>query len=56
LLEAGLEITQLQKIMGHVSILTTVKYTHLTTLGTHNSFDKINNLMNGFNINWGKVK
>jgi len=56
LLEAGVEITQLQKIMGHVSILTTVKYTHLTTVNTHNSIEKINQLMNGFSINWGTVK
>jgi site-specific recombinase XerD len=56
LLEAGVEITQLQKIMGHVSILTTVKYTHLTTTNTSNSFEKINTLMNGFNLNWGKVR
>jgi len=56
LLEAGVEITQLQKIMGHVSILTTVKYTHLTTINTHNSIDKINQLMNGFSIKWGAVK
>jgi site-specific recombinase XerD len=50
------EMTQLQKIMGHVSILTTVKYTHLTTNNTHKSIDKINQLMNGFNIKWGAVK
>ena len=56
LLESGVEINQLQKIMGHVSILTTVKYTHLTTTNTSNSFEKINVLMNGFSINWGKIK
>ncbi len=42
--------------MGHVSILTTVKYTHLTTINTNNSIDKINQLMNGFSIRWGDVK
>jgi len=42
--------------MGHVSILSTVKYTHLTTINTINSYEKINSLMNGFSLNWGKVK
>jgi len=54
-----------QKILGHHSILTTARYaqrkspwgdTHLTD-GTHqNASQLINTLMNGFAIDWGKVK
>jgi integrase/recombinase XerD len=42
--------------MGHVSILTTAKYTHLTDINDHNSYQKIDSLMNGFQITWGGVK
>jgi site-specific recombinase XerD len=45
-----------QKILGHRSILTTAKYTHLTTHTDHNATQAINELMNGFSIEWGKVK
>ncbi len=42
--------------MGHVSILTTAKYTHLTETNDHKSYQKINTLMSGFKIAWGGVK
>jgi integrase/recombinase XerD len=45
-----------QKILGHRSILTTAKYTHLTTHTDHHATQAINELMNGFSIEWGKVK
>jgi hypothetical protein len=41
--------------MGHVSILTTARYTHLTDTNDHQSYQKINSLMGGFQITWGKV-
>jgi len=41
--------------MGHVSILTTAKYTHLTDTNDHRSYQKINSLMGGFQITWGNV-
>jgi hypothetical protein len=41
--------------MGHVSILTTAKYTHLTDTNDHQSYQKIDSLMSGFNITWGNV-
>ena len=56
LLEAGVNILELQKIMGHVSLLTTAKYTHITNQTTQNAEVYINALINTFNISWGNVK
>jgi len=56
LLEAGVNILELQKIMGHVSLLTTAKYTHITNQTTHHAEVYINALINTFNISWGNVK
>ena len=55
LLEAGVDILELQKIMGHVSLLTTSKYTHLTSHTTQRAEVYINKIMNKFTINWGNV-
>ncbi len=41
--------------MGHVSILTTAKYTHLTDTNDHQSYQKIDSLMSDFKITWAKV-
>jgi site-specific recombinase XerD len=55
-LAAGVDLIELQKILGHVSLLTTAKYTHLT-LKTHtNSRHKINTLIDRFTLNWGGIK
>jgi site-specific recombinase XerD len=54
--EAGVDLLEVQKILGHRSILTTAKYTRLTTHTGHNAKQVINDLMNGFSIPWGKVK
>ena len=56
LIEAGVDLLEVQKILGHRSILTTAKYTHLTSSTDHNATQAINELMNGFSIEWGKVK
>jgi len=45
-----------QKFLGHHSILTTVRYTHLTDQTKHHALDRINGLMDGFSIAWGQVK
>jgi len=45
-----------QKILGHQSILTTARYTHLTTCGATQASQHIEALMSRFNINWGGVK
>jgi len=56
LLEAGVDLIELQQILGHVSVLTTSKYTHLTSGTKNNACQAINKLINGFDIKWGGVK
>ena len=56
LIEAGVDLLEVQKILGHRSILTTTRYTHLTTNTDRNARQMINALMEGFSIQWGKVK
>jgi site-specific recombinase XerD len=56
LIEAGVDLLEVQKILGHRSILTTAKYTHLTTRTTDNAYQLIDALMSGFLIGWGRVK
>ncbi len=55
LLEAGVNILELQKILGHVSLITTSKYTHLTGSTTQRTDQYINKIMDTFNISWGKI-
>jgi len=56
LIEAGVDLLEVQKILGHRSILTTSKYTHLTSHTGNNAQQLINDLMSGFAIDWRKVK
>lgn len=56
LIEAGVDLLEVQKILGHRSILSTAKYTHLTTQTNQNTTQLINELMNGFALSWGNVK
>jgi site-specific recombinase XerD len=56
LIEAGIDLIEVQKILGHHSILTTVRYTHLTDQTKHHALERINGLMDGFTIAWGQVK
>ncbi len=51
-----MDMLELQAILGHVSLLTTAKYTHLTTTSRQQSGQRINQLMNGFMIDWGHVR
>lgn len=56
LIEAGIDLLEVQKILGHHSILTTTKYTHLTTHTGDHASTRINELMNRFSLDWGAVK
>ena len=56
LIEAGVDLLEVQKILGHHSILTTAKYTHLTQDTDSNAQQLINDLMNGFALTWGKIQ
>ena len=55
LIEAGVDLLDVQKILGHHSILTTARYTHLTEQTKQHAIDRINGLMDGFSIAWGKI-
>lgn len=56
LIESGVDLLEVQQCLGHYSILTTAKYTHLTTRTSHNAVERINTLMDGFSITWGSVE
>jgi len=49
-------LLEVQKILGHHSILTTARYTHLTDTTNLQADVRINALMDGFGINWRSVK
>jgi len=55
LIEAGVDLLEVQKILGHRSILTTAKYTHLTSTTDHNAKQIINDLMADFCVGWRNV-
>jgi len=56
LIESGVDLLEVQKILGHTSILTTCKYTQLTSQTENNANQLINTLMDHFSIEWGNVK
>jgi site-specific recombinase XerD len=56
LIEAGVDLLEVQKILGHQSILTTLRYTHLTEQQQRTAQARINQLMGQIQISWGKVK
>ncbi|MBU0909853.1 MAG: tyrosine-type recombinase/integrase [Proteobacteria bacterium] len=56
LLEAGVDLLELQKILGHVSVLTTSRYTHLTSKTNNNACQAINTLVSSFDIRLGGRK
>ena len=55
LIEAGVNIFAVQKILGHGSILSTIRYTRLTEHGKQNNEERINALMGEIQIGWGNV-
>ena len=56
LIEAGVDLLEVQKILGHHSILTTARYTHLTTCTNDQASARSNALMSGCSVHWGVVK
>jgi site-specific recombinase XerD len=45
LLEAGVNLRQIQVYLGHTSVQTTSRYTHLTSISSTQACDTINDLM-----------
>ena len=56
LIEAGVDLLQVQQILGHRSILTTARYTHLTSHTTESARTRIDALMQHFTLDWGTVR
>jgi len=52
LLEKGVDLREIQSIMGHESPKTTERYTHLTNVTQHNARQQIQSLMNAVKIDW----
>lgn len=50
LIEAGVDLLEVQRILGHHSVLTTARYTHLTDRTRHHAIDRINALMDRYSL------
>ena len=50
-----MDLLEVQRILGHHSILTTSRYTHLSSHTAECSSARINDLMSRFTLHWGTV-
>ncbi|NOY72800.1 MAG: tyrosine-type recombinase/integrase [Gammaproteobacteria bacterium] len=55
LIESGVRLQDVKDLLGHTSIITTCKYTHLTSRTENNTRQSINDLMKDFSIRWGNI-
>ena len=56
LIEQGVDLLEVQKILGHHSILTTARYTHLTSHTNAAARTCIDALMQRYTLAWGAVR
>jgi len=56
LIEHGVDLLEVQKILGHHSILTTARYTHLTSHTHESARSRIDALMQRFTLEWGAIR
>ena len=50
MIEAGVDLLEVQKILGHHSILTTARYTHLSCRTKRNAEQAINGQLNALQV------
>lgn len=46
----------MQKFLGHHSILTTARYTHLTERTEVHASERINKLIDALAVGWGRIR
>ncbi len=54
-MEAGVDLLEVQKILGHHSVITTSRYTHLTQYRKQSAEACINGLMDRIEVVWDRV-